>query len=224
MHAGATQYRCFIHARVRIRRVANLVGAEAVLKLRVLRSQPRPRCVMGLPRRGSTSGTTPSDTLMEIARPVSKPPSPPRLRRGSQVALAVPLAEAPWAVDEEEPHPSEFLLHSRGRANNLASCQLSSPNHYSSINFVGARRHDIGKQLVLSGTHCPLADDDKSAAHHLEVMTLALELRPSVQAGRLLAIAPRMHRLTVPVVVERLPTGGSVVREKALGNNVIELA
>ena len=55
----------FIHARVRIRRVANLVGAEAVLKLRVLRSQPRLRCVLGLPRRGSTSGTTPSDTLME---------------------------------------------------------------------------------------------------------------------------------------------------------------
>ena len=48
-----TQYRCFIHARVWIRRVANLVGAEAVLKLRVLRSQPRPRCVLG---RGSTSG------------------------------------------------------------------------------------------------------------------------------------------------------------------------
>ena len=39
-----------------IRRVANLVGAEAVLKLRVLRSQPRPRCVLGLPRHGSTSG------------------------------------------------------------------------------------------------------------------------------------------------------------------------
>ena len=38
MHAGATQYPCFIHARVRIRRVATLVGAEAVLKLRVLRS------------------------------------------------------------------------------------------------------------------------------------------------------------------------------------------
>ena len=55
--------------RVRIRRVANLVsnlvGAEAVLKLRVLRSQPRLRCVLELPRRGSTSGTTPSDTLME---------------------------------------------------------------------------------------------------------------------------------------------------------------
>ena len=32
------------------------VGAEAVLKLRVLRSQPRPRCVLGLPRHGSTSG------------------------------------------------------------------------------------------------------------------------------------------------------------------------
>ena len=44
---------------------ANLVGAEAVLKLRVLRSQPRLRCVLELPRRGSTSGTTPSDTLME---------------------------------------------------------------------------------------------------------------------------------------------------------------
>ena len=65
VHAGATQHPCFIHARVRIRRVANLVGAEAVLKLRVLRSQPRLRCVLGLPRRGSTSGTTPSDTLME---------------------------------------------------------------------------------------------------------------------------------------------------------------
>ena len=39
-----------------IRRVANLVGAEAILKLRVLRSQPRPRCVLGLPRHGSTSG------------------------------------------------------------------------------------------------------------------------------------------------------------------------
>ena len=51
-----TQYRCFIHARVWIRRVANLVGAEAVLKLRVLRSQPRPRYVLGLPRHGSTSG------------------------------------------------------------------------------------------------------------------------------------------------------------------------
>ena len=37
---------------------ANLVGAEAVLKLRVLRSQPRLRCVLGLPRRGGTSGTT----------------------------------------------------------------------------------------------------------------------------------------------------------------------
>ena len=59
------RYPCFIHARVRIRRVANLVGAEAVLKLRGLRSQPRLRCVLGLPRRGSTSGTTPSDTLME---------------------------------------------------------------------------------------------------------------------------------------------------------------
>ena len=47
MHAGTTQYRCFIHARARIRRVANWVGAEAVLKLRVLRSQPRPRCVLG---------------------------------------------------------------------------------------------------------------------------------------------------------------------------------
>ena len=42
--------------RGRIRRVANWVGAEAVLKLRVLRSQPRPRCVLGLPRHGSTSG------------------------------------------------------------------------------------------------------------------------------------------------------------------------
>ena len=65
VHAGATQHPCFIHARVRIPRVANLVGAEAVLKLRVLRSQPRLRCVLGLPRRGSTSGTTPGDTLME---------------------------------------------------------------------------------------------------------------------------------------------------------------
>ena len=50
------------HARYRstnrVVRVANLVGAEAVLKLRVLRSQPRLRCVLGLPRRGSTSGTT----------------------------------------------------------------------------------------------------------------------------------------------------------------------
>ena len=42
-----------------------LVGAEAVLKLRVLRSQPRLRCVLGLPRRGSTTGTTLSDTPME---------------------------------------------------------------------------------------------------------------------------------------------------------------
>ena len=47
-----------------IRRVANLVGAEAVLKLRMLRSPPRLRCVLGPPGRGSTSGTTPSDTLM----------------------------------------------------------------------------------------------------------------------------------------------------------------
>ena len=65
VHAGATQHPCFIHARVRIRRVANLVGAEAVLKLQVLRSQPRLRCVLALPRRGSTSSTTPNDTLME---------------------------------------------------------------------------------------------------------------------------------------------------------------
>ena len=77
VHAGATQYRCFIHARVRIRRVANLVGAEAILKLRVLRSQPRPRCVLGLPRRGSTSGTNAQRYADAIARPVSKPPPPP---------------------------------------------------------------------------------------------------------------------------------------------------
>ena len=43
-----------------------------------------------------------------IARPVSKPPPPPAPATPStgQVALAVPLAEAPRAVDEEEPHPS----------------------------------------------------------------------------------------------------------------------
>ena len=68
MHAGATQYRCFIHARVRIRRVANLVGAEAILKLRVLRSQPRPRCVLGLPRRGSTSASAPVLAILAAQR------------------------------------------------------------------------------------------------------------------------------------------------------------
>ena len=45
-----------------------------------------------------------------IARPVSKPPPPPLPTTPStgQVALAVPLAEAPWAADEEEPHPYEM--------------------------------------------------------------------------------------------------------------------
>ena len=84
------------------------VGAEVVLKLRVLRSQPRPRCVLGLPRRGSTSGTTAQRYADGIARPVSKPPPAalPTTPSTGQVALAVPLAEAPRAVDEEEPHPS----------------------------------------------------------------------------------------------------------------------
>ena len=120
-------------------------------------------------------------------------------------------------------HVSELLLHSRGRTNNFASCQLSSPNHYSSINLVSARRHHIEEQRVLSRTYWSLADDHKSAAHHLEVVALALELRPSVQAGRLLTIAPGMHRLTVPVVTERLATD-LVGREKSLRNDVIKLA
>lgn len=79
MHAGATQYRCFIHARVRIRRVANLVGAEAILKLRVLRSQPRLRCVLGLPRRGSNQRHHAQRYADGIARPVraSRPRRPP---------------------------------------------------------------------------------------------------------------------------------------------------
>ena len=37
------------------------------------------------------------------AAPAALPTTPST----GQVALAVPLAEAPWAVDEEEPHPTE---------------------------------------------------------------------------------------------------------------------
>ena len=66
--------RCFIHARVRIRRVARLGWSRGGSKIRVLRSQPRPRCVMGQSPTREYRGTTPSDTLMEIARPVSNRP------------------------------------------------------------------------------------------------------------------------------------------------------
>ena len=65
VHAGATQVPLFHPCAGPDPPGGPLVGAEAVLKLRVLRSQPRLRCVLGLPRRGSTSGTTPSDTPME---------------------------------------------------------------------------------------------------------------------------------------------------------------
>ena len=77
----------------------------------------RPACTDGLALTSMRTGTSTTREYQRhhaqryadgIARPVSKPPpppSPPRLRR-DQVALAVPLAEAPWApwaVDEEEP-------------------------------------------------------------------------------------------------------------------------
>ena len=34
-----------------------------------------------------------------------------------QAALAVPLAETPWAADEEEPHPNSMAFHGMGRDN-----------------------------------------------------------------------------------------------------------
>ena len=80
-----------------------LAGAEAVMKLRALRasgdfdpywdfheareSRPAIRCAdspAGQRAAPAALSTTPSTR---------------------QVALAMPLAEAPWAVDEEEPHP-----------------------------------------------------------------------------------------------------------------------
>ncbi len=59
-------------------------------------------------KRANTNGTTPSDTLMDSAAGQRAAPAAlPTTPSTGQVALAVPLAEAPWAVDEEEPHPTE---------------------------------------------------------------------------------------------------------------------
>ena len=91
----------------RIPRVASLVGAEAVLKLRVLRSQPRLRCVLGLPRRGSTSGTTPSATLMgQRRRSASRPRRPPHHAFDASSSSRRAARRSPLAADEEEPHPN----------------------------------------------------------------------------------------------------------------------
>ena len=62
-----------------------------------------------------------------IGRPVSKPPPPPSPPRPStgQVALAVPLAEAPWAVDEEEPHPK--AMNSAGSHRPLSARPCNAP-------------------------------------------------------------------------------------------------
>ena len=73
-------------------------------------SKRRLRCVLGLPRkRASTSGTTPGATLTgQHRRSASRsPPALPSTPSTGQVALAVTLAEAHWAADEEEPHPTE---------------------------------------------------------------------------------------------------------------------
>ena len=105
-----------------------LAGAEAVLKLRALRasgdfdpywdfheareSRPAIRCAdspAGQRAAPAALSTTPSTR---------------------QVALAMPLAEAPWAVDEEEPHPPR----NRG---NLTS---NSPKR------IRARRRDSGEE------------------------------------------------------------------------------
>ena len=73
-------------------------------------SQPRLRCVLGLPR----SARVPAEprpairgwdsTAGQRAAPAALPTTPST----GQVALAVPLAEAPWAADEEEPHPDSM--------------------------------------------------------------------------------------------------------------------
>ena len=84
-----------------------LVGAEAVLKLRAFAGQRRLRRVLELPRSARVRAE-PRPAIRrwdgaagQRAAPIALLTSPPT----GQVALAVPLAELPWAVDEKEPHP-----------------------------------------------------------------------------------------------------------------------
>ena len=67
-------------------------------------------------KRASTSGTTPSDTLMgQHRRSASRPRRPPHHAFDGSSSSCRALAEASWAADEEEPHPLHFGNPARGR-------------------------------------------------------------------------------------------------------------
>ena len=80
-----------------------------------------------------------------IARPVSKPPPAalPTTPSTGQVALAVPLAEAPWAADEEEPHPSRSAP---GRRSGLPRGIPAA-----SLKLRHAERHVVGEPRLPRG-------------------------------------------------------------------------
>ena len=72
--------------------------------------QRRLRCVLGFPR-SARIREEPRPAIRYWDSTAGQRAAPGALSAPSstgQVALAVPLAEAPWAADEEEPHPAHF--------------------------------------------------------------------------------------------------------------------
>ena len=88
-----------------------LVGAEAVLKLRALRASGDFDAYLGLPR-SSRVRAEPRPAIRRWDGAAGQRAAPTALLTSpstGQVALAVLLAETPWAADEEEPHPCGFV-------------------------------------------------------------------------------------------------------------------
>ena len=92
-----------------------LVGAEAVLKLRALRASGDFDPYWEFHEAREYERNHAQRYAARTAPPVSEPPPPPLSTTPStrQVALAMPLPEAPWAVDEEEPHPNRGRVAAR---------------------------------------------------------------------------------------------------------------